>query len=174
MTTARLDLATENPQGPYPPLRLSPLRVSEFCQAIVTKFRRQHPSRTVSWQLEGDCTIMGDGVMLAHAVANILDNAQKYSGAPTPIEFYAKCIQATAALVVRDHGIGISAEDLTKVCTPFFRADPSRTRGTGGVGLGLAFAKRLIESHGGSISIESKLGGGTQVTMILPIGSDAD
>jgi len=165
IASVKLDFAAEEQQGPYPPLQRTPLRVSEFVDTLIAKFRRQHPQRRVDLHVDGDATIMADRVMLAHAFGNVLDNAQKYSTAPRPIEV-AVCVDLQSfTLTITDQGVGIGAEDLPKIFTPFFRADPSRTRGTGGVGLGLTLAKRLIEAHNGSITIESKLGEGTQVSM---------
>jgi signal transduction histidine kinase len=69
---------------------------------------------------------------------------------------------------VVDRGIGIASEDLPRICEPFYRADPSRTRATGGLGLGLALAKRIVEAHQGSLAIESALGAGTLVRLWLP------
>ena len=168
ITTAKLDIANDSQNDPYPPLRLIPLSASEFVENVVNKFRRHHPDRIVT--AEFDCTrnITADRLMLTHAVSNILDNAEKYSSPPDPIEISVKAEMNLVSITVKDHGIGIGADDLPRVFTPFFRADPSRSRGTGGVGLGLAFAKRLIEAHGGSITIESKPNRGTCVTMCLP------
>ncbi len=61
-----------------------------------------------------------------------------------------------------DRGIGIAAEDLPRVFRPFFRADRSRARATGGLGLGLALAKRIIDAHGGDIALESAPNEGTR------------
>jgi signal transduction histidine kinase len=73
------------------------------------------------------------------------------------------------SITVADSGIGVDAVDLDNVFTPFFRTDKSRSRSTGGVGLGLALAKRVVEAHGGSIEIMSKSGEGTTVKLSLPI-----
>jgi signal transduction histidine kinase len=67
--------------------------------------------------------------------------------------------------------MGIDAADLPHIFTPFFRADRSRTRKTGGVGLGLALVRRIIAAHGGSVHVESQVGQGTQVEVKLP-GAD--
>ena len=70
--------------------------------------------------------------------------------------------------LVRDHGIGIAAEDQRHLFTPFYRTDRSRARHSGGVGLGLALSKKIVESHGGHLSLESRLGEGTTVRVWLP------
>jgi signal transduction histidine kinase len=70
-----------------------------------------------------------------------------------------------------DRGRGIGPADLENVSKPFFRVDASRSRARagGGVGLGLTIAKRVIEAHGGSIELESQLGAGTKVSVLLPL-----
>jgi two-component system phosphate regulon sensor histidine kinase PhoR len=71
-------------------------------------------------------------------------------------------------LRVRDHGPGIPREHLARVTEPFYRADPARSRSTGGLGLGLYLAKRIAEAHRGSLVIESELGQGTLCTVTIP------
>jgi len=70
---------------------------------------------------------------------------------------------------VRDTGTGIAADDLPYVFERFYRADKSRSRATGGAGLGLAIAKQLVEAHGGRIEVESRIGQGTRFTFMLPV-----
>jgi signal transduction histidine kinase len=72
-------------------------------------------------------------------------------------------------MAVRDSGQGISTEDLPHLFTPFFRADKSRARATGGLGLGLLLARRIVEAHQGTIRVESELGEGTTVFVSLPL-----
>jgi signal transduction histidine kinase len=102
-------------------------------------------------------------------VGNILSNAVKYSdpkGAPVRV-----VLDATDGAIVisfHDHGIGIAGDDLAYVFEPFYRADRSRSRDTGGYGIGLSLAKRIIEAHGGSIELSSRLGEGTSVLVSVP------
>jgi signal transduction histidine kinase len=74
---------------------------------------------------------------------------------------------------VRDRGPGIAPEDLPHLFTPFFRADRSRARDTGGVGLGLALARRIAEAHGGTVRVESEPGVGTVARVIVPAAPGA-
>jgi signal transduction histidine kinase len=69
---------------------------------------------------------------------------------------------------VEDHGAGIAPEDLPHVFTPFFRADRSRSRNTGGFGLGLSLARSIAEAHGGRLELASEAGRGTRATLVLP------
>jgi signal transduction histidine kinase len=73
------------------------------------------------------------------------------------------------ALEVRDQGIGVDPADLPHLFTPFFRTDRSRARDTGGVGLGLALARRIAEAHGGRISARAAEGPGTVFRVTLPV-----
>lgn len=102
-------------------------------------------------------------------VGNILSNAIKYSdpkGAPVRVVLDA----ADGAIMIsfHDHGIGIARDDIPYVFEPFYRADRSRSRDTGGYGIGLSLAKRIIEAHGGSIELSSRLGEGTSVLVSVP------
>jgi signal transduction histidine kinase len=168
--TARLDLAKERSQDPYPALRLTRVPIDSLVDSLVKRFRQQHPTRPFHVSVDESIMLVADRVMLKHAVSNLLENAEKYSPAGRPIELTARRSDGSeVVLVVSDHGQGIGPEDLPHVFTPFFRADRSRTRGTGGVGLGLTLAKRIVEIHAGRISLESRLDEGTVVTVTLPL-----
>jgi signal transduction histidine kinase len=106
---------------------------------------------------------------------NLLENAHKYSpDTATPIELRALPGDTGVVFEVTDHGLGIATEDLPRVFEPFFRADRSRSRGTGGVGLGLTLAKRIVEAHGGTIDVNSTVGRGTTVRVVVPVGARSE
>jgi signal transduction histidine kinase len=112
--------------------------------------------------------LRADHNRLWQAVMNLLDNAVKFTPDGGRITFSAAAEKEGFTLAVADTGPGIAAEDLPFLFERFFKADRSRDRRQGGAGLGLAIAKRLIEAHGGRISVESTPGAGTTFHLWLP------
>jgi signal transduction histidine kinase len=101
---------------------------------------------------------------------NVIDNALKYSRPSSrPVEITASRDGTDYRITVQDHGIGIPPEDLDRVFEPFYRVDPSRSRATGGFGLGLSLCKAIMAAHGGRIQIDSQPGQGTRVTILFPM-----
>lgn len=100
---------------------------------------------------------------------NLVENAVKYS-LPTSRPIEVSAIQSGDSVVIRitDDGVGIPAGDVERVFAPFFRLDPSRSKSTGGYGLGLSICKRVMEAHGGSIAVERPSGGGTSFVLTFP------
>jgi signal transduction histidine kinase len=162
LTTARLD-ATGSLA-----LRRERLDPRGLADAALARFRRLHPHRSAAAELADAPPVDADPELLARVLDNLLDNAAKYSEAPSPIGLALDAAGGGVRFAVRDQGVGIAAEDQPRVFTPFFRADPSRARGTGGVGLGLALSKRIVDAHGGRITLASEPGRGTTVTVWLP------
>lgn len=101
----------------------------------------------------------------------LLDNAVKYSKKEEKKEVVIDCslINEKVSLKVMDKGIGIPKEDIPYILNRFYRVDKARSRKQGGLGLGLAIAKRWVEKYHGTINIESKEGEGTNVTIVLPL-----
>ena len=171
ITAARLDLGNEHSSNPYPPLRVTPVRLAPVLEGLVGLFQEVHPEREVRTTMDRDVTLSIDRVMFKHALSNVLDNAHKYSppGSPIDVALRRDLVDGGRAVVeIRDYGRGIDSSDVPHVFTAFFRADRSRARGTGGVGLGLTLARRIVEAHSGTIQLESRPGEGTTVTIDLP------
>ncbi len=102
-------------------------------------------------------------------VNNVLSNAIKYSDPKgQPVRVVLDAAEGAILISFHDHGIGIAEDDLAYVFEPFYRADRSRSRETGGYGIGLSLAKRIVEAHGGSIELSSRLGEGTSVLVSVP------
>jgi two-component system OmpR family sensor kinase len=113
--------------------------------------------------------VHADPMLLRRVLDNLLENAHKYTPDPeAAIELVATRDGDSVVYEVRDKGVGISAEDLPRVFTAFFRGERSRSRETGGVGLGLTLARRITEAHGGTIDVSSQVGVGTQVRVRVP------
>ncbi len=117
--------------------------------------------------------ITGDRERIEQVFINIISNAVKYTpdGGRIDIKAVASQSEGEVRVYIRDNGIGIAEEDLSKLFERFYRVDKSRTSESGGTGLGLSIAKEIVESHGGSITARSKVGVGTLMTVTLPIRS---
>jgi signal transduction histidine kinase len=166
LTAARLDQAGGRGEVP---LRLQQVKAQEIVERAAERFRRSHPGRELKVRVEGGLPgLVADPVMLRRVLDNLLDNAVKYSEPPASVEVVARQEGAAFQVSVRDQGIGVDPQDLPRLFTPFFRTDRSRARGTGGVGLGLALAKRIVEAHAGTITVESHPGLGTTVRFSVP------
>lgn len=108
-----------------------------------------------------------DFVPIVHVLVNLIDNALKYSPDGSPLEIAARISDQEAQLFVMDRGVGIPPEDLERVFDKFYRVRrPEQVTGTG---LGLAISKGIIEAHGGQIWASERPGGGTIITVVLPI-----
>lgn len=171
LTTARLDLAGGKVGDGAPPLRRATVDLPALLEDTAARFRSGHPERTLELVIEDELpAVSGDAALLRRAIANLVDNARKYSDDTESIALVARMSAGQVELVVRDHGIGIDARDLPNLFTPFFRTDRSRARGTGGVGLGLALVRSIVEAHRGTVLIESRPNLGTTVCVRLPSG----
>jgi signal transduction histidine kinase len=174
MTTARLDLARGEGKNAAPPLRRQQVASLELLEAARTRFERRFPERTLSCRFADALPVIeADPSLLRRVLDNLLDNAAKFSEANDVIELEGFATRSPAALEirVRDHGIGIPAEDVEHVFEPFFRTDRSRSRATGGVGLGLTVVKRIVVAHGGSVRVESSKAQGTCFHVSVPAGA---
>ena len=117
----------------------------------------------------GDAHVLGDETQLVSAVANLIDNAVKYSDADATVRVSAKGDDAQVSISVRDRGIGIPATDLERIFERFYRVDRARSRGTGGTGLGLSIVRHVATNHGGDIVVHSVEGKGSTFTLRLPV-----
>lgn len=117
-----------------------------------------------------DIKIYGNYELLEILISNLIENAIRASKAEGEIElaFYEE--DKGIILTIRDHGIGMNKEDLLHIMEPFYRADKARSRKYGGIGLGAALCKQIVQKHQASIHYESKVNQGTRVKIIFPMG----
>jgi two-component system, OmpR family, sensor kinase len=170
LTTARLDLVRSPSSASHFALHREEMAAGALCERSAERFRAKHPARPLEVAIgPGIPVLEADPVLFRRVFDNLLENAHKYSPEPTTAITLRGFREGPGAIFeVADRGIGIAESDLAHVFTPFFRGDRSRTRSTGGVGLGLALARRIVEAHGGTIEVRSELRAGTTVRIELP------
>jgi signal transduction histidine kinase len=113
-----------------------------------------------------EVAVLGDRIALRRIVANLIDNALKFGHVA---RLRLRAVDGQAVLTVEDDGPGIPPELREAMLEPFARADASRSRETGGAGLGLAVVRNLVGAHGGAIAIGGSASGGARVTVTLPV-----
>lgn len=121
--------------------------------------------------LDGQCglSVMARPSALRRCLTNLIDNAVKYGGhARLVVQQATEQNKTCARIRILDDGPGIPPDQLDKVFEPFHRVETSRSRDTGGTGLGLTIARNILEQHGGSIRLANRSQGGLEVTVILP------
>jgi heavy metal sensor kinase len=116
-----------------------------------------------------EANICGDPEWLKRVLLNLLDNAIKFTPAPGTIQVSVVGKEDSVQLTVSDSGSGIPEDARMHVFEPFYRADPARSAGGDGVGLGLSLARWIVERHGGTIDVASTPGKGSTFTIRLPI-----
>jgi two-component system OmpR family sensor kinase len=158
-----------------PRVRTVEVSARSVVEKAVSRFSGSHLGRPLELDLcdSDEARIEADPNLLRRVIENLLENAHKYSPTGSPIRLSLAAQDGQAVVTVADRGQGIDPQDLPFVFEPFFRADRSRTRQTGGVGLGLALSERIVEAHGGRIEIQSELGKGTRVTFTIPLAGPA-
>ncbi len=116
-------------------------------------------------------TIKVDSDMIGQLMINLVDNAIKYTPEGGTVDIMAVSERDGVKVAVKDTGIGISRESIPRLFERFYRVDKARSREMGGTGLGLAIVKHILEVHGGTIDVESRVGAGSTFTFFLPGGS---
>ncbi|MCA6094326.1 HAMP domain-containing histidine kinase [Streptomyces sp. SCA3-4] len=155
----------EEPQPLVEQVRLD--RLTERCVADA----RGHWPATVFTADVTDVTVPGVPARLARLLSNLLDNAAKFSPAGAMVEVRLTRTDSSAELTVRDHGPGISAEDLPYVFDRFYRS--RQARALPGSGLGLAMARQIARAHGAELTAEQAETGGARFRLAFPLGGGA-
>ena len=158
-------------------LNLEPDSLEDVLRRSVEAIQPRAETRGISVSLEvppGLPLVEMDRARIAQVVGNLLENAILHTPQGGQVAVSAEVVGTSSARVtVADTGEGIPPEDLPQVFERFYRVDPSRTRATGGVGLGLTIAKQIVEAHGGTIRAESKPGKGSRFIFDLPLAAPA-
>ncbi|SHK11886.1 Signal transduction histidine kinase [Desulfatibacillum alkenivorans DSM 16219] len=167
LASARLDLASSSPASI--PVRLRRVAMSGFLEKTRERFERRYTDRVleINSSVE-DMEIMLDPDLFNRVCDNLLDNAVKYSPPNAKPILIAKKKESRLNIQVMDYGRGVPEEDLPRLFDPFFRSDRSRSRKTGGTGLGLTLCKRIVEAHYGTISASANPKGGLIIDIEIP------
>ena len=124
---------------------------------------------TLEFDAEDEVMVYGDRDMIRQATANLISNAVRYTPAPGKVMVTVRKGDIMASISVRDTGIGLSPEECKMVFRRFWRAEESRERQTGGLGIGLAVVKEIVDRHGGWVQVEGKKGEGACFTIHIPL-----
>jgi PAS domain S-box-containing protein len=153
-------------------LRREPIDIADAIAIAAETSRPLMDAQKQRLQLElppRAATVHGDAVRLSQVIANLLNNASKYSETGATIQLVASQADGEVTIEVRDAGAGIPPDILPRVFEPFVQADRSLERSRGGLGIGLTLVKKIVELHNGRVSVESNgLGQGSTFTIRLP------
>jgi signal transduction histidine kinase len=160
-------LETARRQHKYEKLKKQRTHLAAFIKQTIFAFEDQPPGIEIV-DLPSEIEVEIDPDQIKTVFENVLNNAIKYSQpASAPIQISAKTEESYVVVRVKDFGIGIPEEDLAHIFEPFYRVDKSRTKDTGGYGLGLSLCKTIMEAHGGKIEIDSRPQEGTTVLLFF-------
>jgi two-component system, OmpR family, sensor histidine kinase SenX3 len=154
-----------------------PVPAAALIAEAMERMRPTAAARDIELQLHdeaGDALIACDRRQIVSAIANLLENAIKYSDPDTVVDIRAEVDGAMFELAVHDEGIGIPKRDRERIFERFYRVDQARSRETGGTGLGLAIVRHVAQAHHGEVSVESTEGQGSTFRLRLALGHDGD
>lgn len=138
--------------------------IVETHQAFVTD-----SGLSIAYNFQDNVYVYGDADMLRQAVVNLVSNAVRYTPEGGRITVSVKRGDIMAAIKVQDTGIGLSPDEVKMVFSRFWRADEGRTRESGGLGIGLAVVKEIVDRHGGWVNVEGVKGEGATFTIYIPL-----
>ena len=148
-----------------------PLDLGALLRRLVDGLRPQAEAKGVRLALDAPaepCVVDGDSHLLTRAVENLLDNALRHTPSGGVVRVACLCRTGGAWFTVADSGPGIPPRDLPHIFTPLYRGETSRNRRTGGAGLGLTIAQRILHAHGGDLTAANGTAGGALFTGELP------
>jgi two-component system OmpR family sensor kinase len=150
------------------PLERVPVDLTRLAADSVDDARAVAPDRRIAFSPNGAVVVPGDEARLRQIMANLLSNACTHTPADTPVEVRITEGTDEAVIEVRDEGPGMAPDAAAHAFDRFWRADPSRTRASGGAGLGLSIVSAIADAHGGSAEVETAPGEGATFRVRLP------
>lgn len=155
-------------------LKLEEMDVNEIISGVADDFRLKVEKDNGSLDLRLDATealAMVDKVHFTNVIFNLLDNAVKYKKAEGAPMLYIKTVNRNKGIIIsiKDNGLGISRDNLERIFEKFYRVHTGNVHNVKGFGLGLAYVKKIVEDHGGQITVESELNVGTKFDIFIPL-----
>jgi signal transduction histidine kinase len=150
-------------------LAVSRIDLLETARAACGAVRAETDKKRLTLELAGETALVrADRDRISQVLTNLLSNAVKYTPEGGNIRVSVRDFPEEVSLTVEDDGIGIPEADLPLIFERFYRIDTSRSRKTGGAGIGLAIVKSIVTAHGGSVTADSRAGPGSRFTVTLP------
>lgn len=151
-------------------LTFAPVDVGELAASLVDQLEPVAQARTIDLRCERNGTVLvnGDASWLQRLILNLLDNAIKFTSEGGKVVLRVSHEAGRARIDVRDTGIGMPPDVTPHVFERFFQADPARSSGNDGAGVGLSLVKWIVDRHQGTIAVQSRVGEGSTFTVRLP------
>ncbi len=149
-------------------LHREPASFADLARTAVEETRDENAGR-YSIHVPPDLKLDIDAGLVRRALMQLLENARKYAPPDSPIQIQARISEGSATISVMDRGPGIGSDELERVFEKFYRGRRGTSNAVEGTGMGLAIAKAIIEAHGGRIRAERRQGGGTTISLTLPV-----
>jgi two-component system OmpR family sensor kinase len=151
------------------PLEEEPIDLQAIATDAVADARAVAPQRDIKLTSSGPVIVNGDDTRLRQVLGNLVRNAIVHTPPQTPIDVTLSTEDSVARLSVTDHGPGLDPEEVDRIFEPFYRADPSRSRDSGGAGLGLSIVSAVVIAHRGHVMVRETDGGGATFEVELPL-----
>lgn len=149
-------------------LRFERVDLAELARSAGRAFELELAKKRLNYLVAGEGEAWGDPGRLGQVLTNLVENAVKYTPEGGRIRVLIRRAPGQAVMEVQDDGVGISEEALPLIFGRFYRVDGSRSRKTGGAGIGLAIVRSIVRAHGGEVEVESQPGRGSRFTVRLP------
>ena len=155
------------------PLDRKPVDLAGIARDAAADARAVAAQRAITVSAASPVLVEGDDTRLRQVLGNLVRNALVHTPQQSPIELSVSTEDSVGRVSVTDHGAGLGPEELDRIFEPFYRADPSRSRDSGGAGLGLSIVSAVVSAHGGHVSVKETSGGGLTFEVELPLASEA-
>jgi two-component system OmpR family sensor kinase len=153
------------------PLESKPVDLQLIASDTAADARAVAPRREITISAPGPVVVAGDDTRLRQVLGNLVRNALVHTPQQSAIEIAVSTVDGVGRMSVIDHGPGLKPAELEHIFEPFYRADPSRSRDSGGAGLGLSIVSAVVGAHGGNVKVTETSGGGATFEVELPLAS---